>query len=120
MEYKEFPDRELLRRIASNSLGRVSWQHLYDLCGYMELIKYALGKQLGFEPLVFDEVEVFKIVQNIRALQENIKVKKSNNLHGLLEEKLKELKEYCAKYNKDHNYMLKEYDRVYSFGYQAI
>jgi mRNA interferase MazF len=36
MEYKEFPDRELLRRIASNSLGRVSWQHLYDLCGYSE------------------------------------------------------------------------------------
>jgi len=36
MNYNELPDRQLLRKIASASEGRVSYQNLYSVCGYSE------------------------------------------------------------------------------------
>jgi len=36
MNYQELPDRQLLRRIASVSENRVTFQNLYSICGYSE------------------------------------------------------------------------------------
>jgi len=35
----ELPDRKLLRRIADNSFGRITFRLLYDICGYHEFDK---------------------------------------------------------------------------------
>lgn len=86
----------------------------------MEEIKYALEKQFGFSPLMFDENQAFKMVEHIKTLQENIKVKRSHNLVDLLDEKFNELIEYCKKYHKDHKFYIQEYDRLNNYAYQAI
>jgi len=36
MDYNELPDRQLLRKIASASEGRITYQNLYSICGYSE------------------------------------------------------------------------------------
>jgi len=35
-KYNELPNRNLLRKIASNSEGRITYQHLYNIVGYSE------------------------------------------------------------------------------------
>jgi len=36
MDYRELPDRQLLRKIASASESRITYQNLYSICGYSE------------------------------------------------------------------------------------
>lgn len=82
----------------------------------MKEIQFALEKQLGFQPLMFNENEAF----NIKILQNNIRVKQSHNLVDLLEEKLNELIEYCSKYHKNYKYIMQEYDRINNYAYQVV
>lgn len=83
-------------------------------------IQNSLEFELGFQTLMFEEDKAFRMVEHIKTLEQNIRVKKSHNLTDLLTEKYNELKEYCAKYRKDYNFILKEYDRVFNYSYQAI
>ncbi len=86
----------------------------------MKEIQFALEKQLGFQPLIFDESEAFKLVNHIKSLQLNVKVKQSKDLIDILDEKLNELIDYCSKYHKNYQYIMKEYDRVNNFTCEAI
>lgn len=86
----------------------------------LQQVKNVLEFQLGFESLNFDEKRVFKMISNIKILQQNINVMKSHNLVNILNEKFNELIEYCSKYHKNYKYILQEYDRINSYAYEAI
>lgn len=86
----------------------------------MKMIQYALEKQLGFQPLMFDEGKAFSMIEHIKSLQQNIKVKKSNNLVDILDDKVAELIEYCNKYRKNHRVIINEYNRINNYAYEAM
>jgi hypothetical protein len=86
----------------------------------MKMIQYALEKQFGFLPLMFDEHKAFKIVSHIQKLQQNIKIKKSNNLIDILDNKVEQLIEYCSKYHKNHKVVIAEYNRLNNYACEAI
>ena len=86
----------------------------------MKEIQVGLEKQYGFLPLYFDEEHAFDLIKHIKNLENNIKIKKSNNLVDIMEDKLNDLKEYCSKYKKNHQHYLQEYDRINSYSYNAM
>jgi len=86
----------------------------------MKEIQVGLEKQYGFLPLYFDEEHAFDLIKHIKNLENNIKIKKSNNLVDIMEDKLNDLKEYCSKYKKNHQHYLQEYDRINSYAVQVI
>lgn len=75
---------------------------------------------MGFESINFNTDKAFELAKQIKSLEHNIKVKQSKDLITLMNEKMFELINYCNKYRVDHKFIMQEYDRVYSFGYQAI
>jgi len=83
-------------------------------------VQHALEFELGFEPLMFDENKAFRMVEHIRSLEQNVKIKKSHNLIDILNQKMDDLKEYCLKYHKNYKILLQEYDRINNYSYNAM
>jgi mRNA interferase MazF len=78
----------------------------------MQEIQSALEIELGFENIYFNEEKAFQMINHIKSLHKNIKLKQSKDLIGLFEEKVKEFKNYCLKYKKDTKIVMSEYDRI--------
>lgn len=78
----------------------------------MKEIQYALEVELGFIPLMFNEQKAFELIQHIKKLQNNIKVKNSKELVDVLNDKIIEFKNYCLKYNRNYKEVISEYNRL--------
>jgi mRNA interferase MazF len=80
----------------------------------MKDVQTALEFELGFEPLMFNEKQVYKMIEHIKVLKKNIKIKKSIDLVDIFNDKADELIAYCAKHSKDHNQVIKNYNGMTS------
>lgn len=78
----------------------------------MKEIQTALEFELGFEPLMFNERQAYKMIEHIKALKNNIKIKKSVDLVDIFNDKADEFIAYCNKHSKDHNQVIKNYNGV--------
>jgi len=83
-------------------------------------VQYSLEKELGFEPLYFNEEHAFKLIEHIRSLEQNIKLKKAHNLKDILQQKFNELINYCDKYKKDYKYVIQEFNRINNYAYKVV
>ncbi len=83
-------------------------------------IQYALEFELGFEPLMFDEDKVFKMIEHIKILENNIKTKQSKDLINILNQKVDDFFMYCKKYNKNHKIIFNEYNKIQNYTCEAI
>ena len=77
----------------------------------MKEIQYALEFELGLTPLMFNESDAFKMIEHIKSLKKNIKTKKSLDLVDIFHEKVDVFVNYCHKYDKDYNNVIKEHAR---------
>jgi len=80
----------------------------------MQEVRNVLEFQLGFESTFFNESDALELAKHIRILQQNISVKQSKDLLSILNEKIKELSNYCSKHNKDYSFVMSEYERLCS------
>ena len=76
--------------------------------------------QLGIKDLNFDSNKAFEMINQIRFLKKNIKIKESKDLIQLFNEKVKEFINYCKNYNINHEDVMKEYKNTNNYAYQVI
>ena len=76
--------------------------------------------QLGIKDLNFDSNRAFEMINQIRFLKKNIKIKESKDLVQLFNEKVKEFINYCKNYNINHEDVMKEYKNTNNYAYQVI
>ena len=76
--------------------------------------------QLGIKDLNFDPNKAFEMINQMKLLKRNIKIKESKDLIQLFNEKVKEFINYCKNYNINHEDVMKEYKNINNYAVQAI
>lgn len=74
-------------------------------------VKKALEIEFGMVEINFDQQKVFTLVQQIYALDHNIKINKGVGLKSIFNEKVNELQSYCLLHKKDSNSIVTEYSK---------
>jgi len=80
----------------------------------MQKVRNVLEFQFNFESTSFDPGKAFLMIDSIKTLQQNISVKQSKDLLGILDEKFNEFMKYCDKYHKNYKNVMSEYERLCS------
>ena len=80
-------------------------------------VNTAIEKQFGIIDVLYNPDHAFELVEQIETLEYNIKTKKikPSFLSKLLDSKQKELANYCKKYNKNKNLVVKNYEKTREF-----
>lgn len=80
-------------------------------------VNTAIEKQFGIIDVLYNPNHAFELVEQIETLEYNIKTKKikPSFLSKLLDSKQKELANYCKKYNKNKNSVVKNYEKTREF-----
>lgn len=73
-------------------------------------VNTAIEKQFGIVGIMYDRSHSFKLVEQIKALENNIKIKQSRDLIDMFDEKIEELAIYCKKYSRNIEGVLREYE----------
>ena len=97
------------RRFFSNT---VPWKLTEIPENKIKEVQIALEFELGFESLMFNERQAYKMIEHIKALKKNIKIKKSVDLVDIFNDKADEFIAYCTKHSKDHNQIIKNYSSM--------
>ena len=75
-------------------------------------VKDALKVEFGMvDNPNFDQQKAFSLIEQIHALNYNIKSKQARGLRSIFNEKVNELQSYCLLHKKDSNSILSEYSR---------
>lgn len=70
-------------------------------------VNTAIEKQFGLVDCLYNEDVAFELVEQIKNIENNKKVKKSSLLNGIYER----LSNYCRKYNRDIHNVIDSYER---------
>lgn len=73
-------------------------------------VNTAIEKQLGLIDVMFNDNVAFELVEKIKILENNIKVKQSRDLIGVLNDTYIGLKNYCKKHRMNHELVIKRYE----------
>jgi len=73
-------------------------------------VNTAIEIQFGLIDVMYDSSHAFDLVEQIKVLEKNIKVKQSKDLVDILDDKINSLVQYCKKYNKNINGIVHEYE----------
>lgn len=80
-------------------------------------VNIAIEKQFGIIDVLYNPDHAFELVEQIETLEHNIKTKKikPSFISAILDNKRKELVDYCNKYRKDAKQVCNEYEGIREF-----
>ncbi|MDD4624637.1 MAG: type II toxin-antitoxin system PemK/MazF family toxin, partial [Bacilli bacterium] len=78
-------------------------------------VNVAIEKQFGISDIMYDRTHSFKLVEQIKALESNIRVKQSRDLIDIFNAKIEELAIYCKKYSRNIESVMNEYESNNSY-----
>lgn len=73
-------------------------------------VNTAIEKQFGLIDVLYDSTHPFKLMAQIKILENNIKVKQSRDLIDMFDEKIDELAICCKKYGRSIESVMREYE----------
>lgn len=74
-------------------------------------VNTAIEKQFGLIDCLFNEDVAFELVEQIKVLEQNKKIKQSKGLIDILDSKIQELINYCKKYHRNINTVVRDYEK---------
>ncbi len=105
-QIKTVSKRRLFHNGHPNKIMQLSKNKIFE-------VDVAIQKQLGLIDIVFDESHACELIKQMKTLDQNIKIKRSKELISLLNEKVDEFINYCLKYQKNHLFVMREYNNNY-------
>lgn len=78
-------------------------------------VNVAIEKAFGLIDCLFNDEIAFKLVEQIKALEQNKKIKQSKGLLDILDDKIQDLIIYCKKYHRNINTVISDYEKDQSY-----
>lgn len=78
-------------------------------------VNTAIEKAFGLIDCMFKNDVAFELVEQIKELEQNKKIKQSKGLIDILDGKIQELINYCRKYNRNISTIIRNYEKNESY-----
>lgn len=74
-------------------------------------VNTSIEKQLGLINCMYNDDVAFELIEKIKTIEQNIKVKQSRDLFGILDDTYDKLKNYCKKHSRSHELVIRQYEK---------